>query len=189
MYLGSRSSLSRRRQARRRPARAAAQKKMAARWIRSVFRTGQCSGCPSAARCHSPMKGTCVRLQAAALLVLGVALVGETNAAGTAAAPASAAAPSMAAESESELAAAADSADPGRILADAKSAFDFARAHLMTSHDSHHHLVEGYSCESHQLSVCQSRCSRSSMPLAVCACSHTLRTVGGAQATGSAGRT
>jgi len=132
------------------------------------------------------MKGTCVRLQAAALLVLGVALVGETNAAGTAAAPASAAAPSMAAESESELAAAAD---PGRILADAKSAFDFARAHLMTSHDSHHHLVEGYSCESHQLSVCQSRCSRSIMPLAVSACSHTLRTVGGAQATGSAGRT
>ena len=124
------------------------------------------------------MKGTCVRLQAAALLVLGAALVGETNAAGTAAAPVSAAAPSMAAESES-------AADPGRILADAKSAFDFARAHLMTSHDSHHHLVEGYSCESHQLSVCQSRCSRSSMPLRML--SHTAHC--GAQATGSAGRT
>ena len=124
------------------------------------------------------MKGTCVRLQAAALLVLGVALVGETNAAGTAAAPVSAAAPAMAAESESELAAAAD---PGRILADAKSAFDFARAHLMTSHDSHHHLVEGYSCESQPL--CWACC------LWRACCSHTVRATTGEQATGSVGRT
>lgn len=36
--------------------------------------------------------------------------------------------------------------DPGRILADAKSAFDYAHTHLMISHDSHHHLVQGYSC-------------------------------------------
>ena len=36
--------------------------------------------------------------------------------------------------------------DPGRILVDAKSAFDYAHTHLMISHDSHHHLVQGYSC-------------------------------------------
>eukprot|EP01043_Picozoa_sp_COSAG02_P026619 COSAG02_NODE_1538_length_12042_cov_323.842083_14_plen_97_part_00 len=34
----------------------------------------------------------------------------------------------------------------GNILADAKSAFAYARAHLMVSHDSQHHLVQGYSC-------------------------------------------